>query len=77
MVTPAVRAVVMLVIPVVTARLTMPMLSWAVKTSPCQPVAQTVCRVGDVARNLENAAGLVAQAKHQRDHLVFREGVVE
>ena len=37
---------------------------------PRLAVAQTVCKVGDVAQNLANAAGLVAQAKDQRADLV-------
>ena len=37
---------------------------------PRLAVAQTVCSIGDVAQNLENAAGLVAQAKRERADLV-------
>ena len=37
---------------------------------PRLAVAQTVCKVGDVAQNLENAAGLLAQAKRERADLV-------
>lgn len=37
---------------------------------PRLAVAQTVCSVGDVAQNLENAAGLVGEAKRQGADLV-------
>jgi len=37
---------------------------------PRLAVAQTVCRVGDVAANLANAAALMAEAKRQRADLV-------
>jgi len=37
---------------------------------PRLAVAQTVCKVGDVAQNLENAAELLAEARRQRADLV-------